>query len=208
MGLALGIGELVIAIEEDDPEFLDETVAEFALMNEVLADHGIPPHLEPRDFVIPEPRCPIASFPYSYLHALRRIAARSLATNAPSAPTAIVDLDEQLNAMTMPSCHLLYHSDCEGYYLPIDFPTAVTDERLRGGIVGSSVRLLAELRCVAPHLGIELENGVLNAEAEELLVNELLATDSNELTEAKTAWFALFDAAEQSLRFKSAILLG
>ncbi|HEY2308559.1 MAG TPA: hypothetical protein VGI05_22025 [Streptosporangiaceae bacterium] len=43
-----------------------------------------------------------------------------------------------------PFDHLIHHSDCEGYYVPVDFGQVIVDERLAGGYLGSSVRLLAE----------------------------------------------------------------
>jgi len=53
-----------------------------------------------------------------------------------------------------PFDHLIYHSDCEGYYVPADFLQVIIDERLAGGQLGSSVRLLAETRYIAAALGL------------------------------------------------------
>ena len=53
-------------------------------------------------------------------------------------------IDDQTRAS-----HLVNHSDCEGYYLPDDFPEPqwirTTGERESALSVGSSVRLLSEL---------------------------------------------------------------
>lgn len=53
-----------------------------------------------------------------------------------------------------PFDHLIYHSDCEGYYVPVDFERVIVDESLVGGHLGSSVRLLAETRRIAAALGL------------------------------------------------------
>jgi hypothetical protein len=53
-----------------------------------------------------------------------------------------------------PFDHLIHHSDCEGYYVPVDFGQVIVDERLAGGYLGSSVRLLAETRRIAAALDL------------------------------------------------------
>lgn len=48
----------------------------------------------------------------------------------------------------LPDSHLVHHSDCDGYYLPSDFIKPIRADQDGNGCVsiGSSVRLLAELR--------------------------------------------------------------
>ncbi|SNR83599.1 hypothetical protein SAMN05216252_101339 [Actinacidiphila glaucinigra] len=53
-----------------------------------------------------------------------------------------------------PFDHLIHHSDCEGYYVPVDFAHVIVDKKARGGYLGSSVRLLAETRRLAEALGL------------------------------------------------------
>ena len=53
-----------------------------------------------------------------------------------------------------PFDHLIYHSDCEGYYVPADFLRVIVDEKAVGGYLGSSVRLLTETRRIAAALGL------------------------------------------------------
>lgn len=50
--------------------------------------------------------------------------------------------------------HLVHHSDCDGYYVPVDFAQVIVSDSLAGGYLGSSVRLLAELRRIAGFLGL------------------------------------------------------
>lgn len=65
--------------------------------------------------------------------------------------------------------HLLCHSDCEGFYLPVDFEVVLIDsqdqDRIPGGLLGSSYRLRDELLAIAPALGITVSDGEL-ADAE------------------------------------------
>ncbi|MFG3093927.1 hypothetical protein [Streptomyces sp. NPDC048202] len=53
-----------------------------------------------------------------------------------------------------PFDHLVHHSDCEGYYVPIEFDHVIVDKAVPGGYLGSSVRLLAETRRLAEALGL------------------------------------------------------
>jgi hypothetical protein len=211
MGLTLGIGELVLASEEDDLEFLDECRARFALLSQVLMEHGLPAHAEPENFEFPPSQCSIVSFPYSRLRYLRRFAAHVLGSRGRVPPLLEEDNDpttdpivERLNT---PEYHLIYHSDCEGYYVPIDFPQVIVDERVTGLMIGSTYRLLDELSRIAPFLEIKLDNGKLSDRDAQKLNTEILK-GSGEFVAEKLAWFALYDAARQSLLCKSAIVFG
>jgi hypothetical protein len=56
--------------------------------------------------------------------------------------------------------HLLHHSDAEGFYLPIDFADVLypsEELEIAGGMVGSSIRLLAECQCITQVLAIPAE---------------------------------------------------
>lgn len=62
--------------------------------------------------------------------------------------------------------HLMFHSDCEGYYFPADFPEVIFETRdVPGGTVGSSQRLLHECEVLAGTLRLPL---TIDPEAEEL----------------------------------------
>jgi len=101
---------------------------------------------------------------YSGLHALRRVAVHlaesgtlpdpleaSKATGDPLLKKAYAALPGDPAG---PFDHLIYHSDCEGYYVPVDFRQVIADEAVAGGYLGSSVRLLAETRRIAAALGL------------------------------------------------------
>lgn len=53
-----------------------------------------------------------------------------------------------------PFDHLIYHSDWDGFYVPVDFAQVIVDENVDGYFLGSSVRLLEETRRVAGILGL------------------------------------------------------
>ena len=102
---------------------------------------------------------------YSGLHAVRRAAVYLARTGALPAPLAEAHraADDPLLKKAYaqppgqpagPFDHLIYHSDCEGYYVPVDFGQVIVDEGLPGGYLGSSVRLLAETRRIASALSL------------------------------------------------------
>lgn len=102
---------------------------------------------------------------YSGLHAVRRLAVHLAADGRLPEP-----LDEGRRATDDPLLtevyrsvpgdppgpfdHLIHHSDCEGYYVPVDFARVIVDEKAPGGPLGSSVRLLAEVRRIAEAIGL------------------------------------------------------
>lgn len=114
---------------------------------------------------------------YSGLHTVRRVAVHLAETGTLPDP-----LEEACKAAGDPLLrkayagfpgepagpfdHLIHHSDCEGCYVPVDFGQVIADERLAGGYLGSSVRLLAETRRIASALGLP---GDLDPDSEEVL---------------------------------------
>ena len=65
-----------------------------------------------------------------------------------------------------------------------------------------------ELVRIAPHLGIRLNDGILSDDDAEELSRQILNDDAGDYATEKMVWFALFDAAEQSIEYRSAILFG
>ena len=166
MGLAISTHFLadMLANDAEGAESITESIA---LVNEFLDEAGLPRHTEPTE-VRTRKRPHTSSFPYSFLHYLRRAFAcvhevRILTPVAedddPSEDDAIED------ASTLFDTHLLCHLDAEGYYVPIEFEDVIfdTDERgLAGGSLGSTQRLMAAAltggQAVTEDLGLELEN--------------------------------------------------
>jgi hypothetical protein len=126
MGLAVSLG--VLACDSDaDPDGVKWLRAGFRQVNQVLAAHGLPPHEEPECLPDIPYRGQLLGFPYSWLHYLRRAVA--FARQAPEQfcpvaegenPADDARIDRELSVVL--DSHLICHSDCEGFYVPIDFP--------------------------------------------------------------------------------------
>ena len=211
MGLAIETGFLADMLA-NDPEGVEWFEAELAVVNRVLKSERLPVHVEPRGPAPARSRAAVTSFPYSTLHHLRRAYAHRVrdpswvATPFPADenPAADAEVEAQTEQFTS---HLLCHSDSEGFYLPIDFPDVVfssEDDDIAGGMLGSSQRLVAELRLVAPALGIALVDGELS-DAEAARVNAL-AVDDGPMWHEYAAWIALFEAARASIEYGTAIV--
>ncbi|WP_051732870.1 hypothetical protein [Kitasatospora phosalacinea] len=157
MGLDVMVGALIGA-DEDTAEWFRE---ECAAIGAVLAREGLPGWREPES----GPHFGERIWGYSGLHALRRLAAHlaasgrlpeplddgARATDDPVLTAAYQDVPDDPPG---PFDHLVHHSDCEGYYVPVDFAPVLADSELSGGLLGSSVRLLAELDELARALGL------------------------------------------------------
>lgn len=206
MGLAVGVGVLADLIIHD-PEGADWTRRSIASLNAALQRNGQPEHVEPERFAKPlfGLRRSCTSFPYSFLHYLRRAFAH-VREGRP------VPDDDQLrpehdsvveDASTMFDSHLLCHSDAEGFYVPIDFGDPIFDDELPGAMLGSSQGLLRELIEVAPHIGVTLDDGRPTPACEaELRAIE----DGGPLWRERLVWYALFEAATLSLEHRTLIV--
>ncbi len=152
----------VLAGAEDD-EHIEMVRADFAAIGEVLGRAGAHTWAEPE--LTGAQYAEFAGWGYSGLHTVRRLAVH-LAVDGrlpePLAEARRATDDPLLNEVyeTLPGDspgpfdHLVHHSDCEGYYVPVDFARVLVDEKAPGGYLGSSVRLLAETRRLAEALGL------------------------------------------------------
>ena len=209
MGLSIEVGVLADLLA-NDPEAAEDFAHELAVANRVLAAERLPQHVESRS-TPPESRSSLASFPYSTLHHLRRAYAHRvrdpawIATPFPADADPADDADVEALTEQFAS-HLLCHSDSEGFYVPIDFADIVfsnEDDDIPGGMLGSSYRLLEELRLVAPALEIALVDGELS-DAEAARIDA--TGESDPLWAANVAWLALFEAARLSIAHRTAIV--
>lgn len=210
MGLAVEVGMLADLLQNDPEgaEWFEENLAE---VNKALLAAGHSSHSEPRSLPELQRRCPVKGYPYSYLHYLRRVAAKRLedptyvatplpAGEEPDDPA----IDREMNFMRS---HLICHSDNEGFYVPIPFLEIVfsdNPEAPGGGIIGSSDALFRELVSIAPALGIALVGHKLADHEAEKLTFEIENEDL--LWIEKTVWFDLFEAARLSLEHDTAIV--
>ena len=211
MGLAVEVGMLADQLENDEEgaEWIRESLAK---VNAVLAENNLPTHNEPEQVPPFDDRSIIGSFPYSFLHYLRRAYAHW--KQNPSAlikPCSDGEDPSDDPAIDEESCmfdsHLLCHSDCEGFYLPVQFSDVLIDEkdqgRIEGGLLGSSYKLAEELTAMAPSLGIHLADGQLTDDAADAIRSNV--ESETELWIERGVWLTLFEAARLSIQHKSAI---
>lgn len=196
MGLAIGVGVLADLINNDEEgaEWMRRSVS---ALNKVLVENGLPPHEEPQrlpTFL----RRSVTSYPYSFLHYLRRAFAcvvKGKQLRIGNMTDADFDFVQDVTIDYM-DLHLLSHSDAEGFYVPQEFRDPLCDDRLPGGFAGSLPQLLKELARVAPVLDIHLVEGRLLPEDANKLAS---VEDSDPLFREKIVWFSLHEAAHLCL---------
>jgi hypothetical protein len=205
MGLCISVGFLA-ELAVDDPDALEDIRQDFQAINQVLRSNHLPVYTEPETLPELDDRTAVVGFPYSFLHYLRRFYARCV--NQPGVIPPPITKEEDptkdpiLDKVASNKHHLLWHSDCEGFYVPIDFPLAIEDKDLSGAYLGSSVRLMSELISVAKPLGIQVESGQLsNEEANAIAKDE----EAHLYYRERLVWLSLFEAARLSLKFQTAI---
>ncbi len=210
MGLAITVG-ILADLAENDLETVEAVGADFDVINEVLRRNGLPDHHEPTSLPEFDDRTGINGFPYSFLHYLRRFHARRIAqpdqVPAPLAEGESPAHDPVLEEVGSPRHHLLWHSDCEGYYVPIDFPEVLAGDGIAGAGIGSSVRLLDELKLVAAPLGIVLHDGKLS-DADAASIAEEDEKNGGPFWIERLVWLALFEAARLSIEQRAAVHFG
>jgi hypothetical protein len=209
MGLAVVVGPLaeVLAEDAEDIECAERIRFDFAAINNALRKSGLPAHNEPETLPEFASRAPIISFPYSCLHYLRRAYAYRIQDPDSPLPEPADGEDPSedpiIERMSTPKHHLLWHSDAEGYYVPIDFETVIEHDDLPGLMLGSSHRLFQELIYVAPTLGITLDGQTLSdVQAERI---EKIIADEGHLHIELMVWILLFEAARLSIEHGTAI---
>ena len=197
MGLDIGVGLLAREVRGQAPDASPDLQRPFDMLNLVLAEAGMEPHREPLD-IADEQVFDAQMWGYSGLHTVRRLAAYhalrgslppcDLGTDEASADPVVEELyrahDRYFHARrrnwlaklftpTPPKPkfqHLLWHSDCEGFYVPRSFDEVVLDRATPqrdglGAMIGSTVRLHEECRELARLIdlpdGIDPEDEVL-----------------------------------------------
>lgn len=208
MGLSISVGHLAWCVAEGEDEQLEDVRDDLRRINRVLAAHGLPPHVEP--WVLPpfRDRCTGVGLPYTMVHYLRRAVA--YARHAPKRftpctgdPTADPLVDRELSVHF--DSHLICHSDCDGFYVPIDFPEPLYEDAGTGiGQLGSSHAALRELVLTAPVLGIRLRNGALP----DAVADELNAERDGPLRTERYAWFKFYERFRRSVEQEAAAWFG
>jgi hypothetical protein len=212
MSLTMSVG-LLAFLHREDSDCVEQLQAALADVNRLLVAEGLPEHHEPASLPPIETGPHLGGFPYSWLHYLRR--AYAYAVRCPGDlkpleedddPTTDDILDRELSRC---SSHLICHSDCEGFYVPIDFPEplyATREIEIEGGMLGSSQGVLRELVRVAPLIGIQLKDGVLSArQAREMSEEE---PGKHPYWLERQVWLTFHEKANASVRYASAICFG
>ncbi len=209
MSLSVTVG--LFSDVDDDPAPLEDLADDIDRINVLLAKRGFGAHTEPRQFDDSGDRSGLVSYPYSFLHYLRRFYAHCVHQPQypppPLMPGADPAADPVLAVVASPGHHLLWHSDCEGYYVPVEFSRVIESSVIPGDFLGSSQRLLAELVLVAPALGISLQDGVLDDTQAEAIAT-LDDPASEPLGIERTVWLNLFEAARRSVEGRALIVFG
>ncbi|WP_055545571.1 hypothetical protein [Streptomyces sp. NBRC 110028] len=159
---------------------------------------------------------PVAGFDYDALHFLRRAYLLQLC-GLEVAPVDELGGDyEQLLEMFEPTAqqsHLVWHYDHAGAYVPVDFPSPLSNDELMegGGPLGSSHGLLRELEAVAPALGIDPGNppAAPTPPARPTSLEEPAAPgpyEDSPFARERHVWLGLHAAATRSLSQGSMIL--
>lgn len=203
MGLAIEVEMLAdqLVHDQEGAEWIRRSVD---AVNAVLMRNGASTFTEPTT-ASGDQRRGIGSYPYSFLHYLRRAYAFAR-EGMELTPTEELDADSDSvveDASTMFDSHLLCHSDCEGFYAPVDFADPIFDDDVPGGMLGSSHGLRRELLDIAPALGIELANDAPTAAA----IDKLIATeDGTPFWRENIVWLSLWEACRVSIERSSMIV--
>lgn len=210
MGLSITVG-ILADLAENDPESVEEFEQDFEIINDVLRRHGLAGHQEPTTLPMLDDRSGVTGLPYSFLHRLRRYYAHRIASPDEIPPPVAAgekpDHAPVLEKIGSPEHHLLWHSDCEGYYVPIDFPKVLEDRHVAGAGIGSSFRLLKELTLIASPLGIVLHEGKLS-DTDACLIAEADEDNGGPYWIERLVWLTLYEASRLSIQHRAAIHFG
>jgi hypothetical protein len=129
MGLTASIG--LLDSMRGNPDALASFRTRFTAVNDVLRAAGLPAHEEPAELPPHVYQSELDSIGWDWLHCLRRLHALVLQGIEPTPPPEdyppreldpVLDLELSVHQRS----HLIVHSDAQGWYVPIDFPTCST----------------------------------------------------------------------------------
>lgn len=213
MGLSISVG--VLASHHTDKEACAYFRRHFKEVNRLLKTNKLPPHKEPAKLPpLDHRKRTVIGQPYGNLHHLRRAVAYALCGHATLPDFGDANpLEDDLYEGVLFSfeSHVICHSDCAGFYVPVDFAEPLYDNLknsdphcIVGGILGSSQGAMRELVKVAPLLGIRLRAGQLS-DREFARLDALSHAHSSQGT-ALHVWLNFFEAARLSIEHNTAIV--
>jgi len=212
VGLSVSVGSLAFLLNHDE-EGAAGTREDLVHVNRVLQANDLPAHVEPEELPELSHRADLGGFPYGWLHYLRRAVAYARQAPREFRPVAEGEdpsqddrIDRELSVLM--DSHLICHSDCEGYYVPIDFPDPLYDDEdaLVGGILGSSQRAQAELIQTAPLLGIDLTDGGPTKTIIDTIRDEEYG--AHPLGIERKVWLSLYEKFRLSVEHGTAVVFG
>jgi hypothetical protein len=214
MGLSMSVGVLAFQRKHaaEDAEALRQELAD---VNRLLRSNGLPPHEEPEKLPRLKSRFRHVGQPYGWLQYLRRAVAHALRGRKKLKPIGRSKdpTKDPLHhdVLFAAESHVICHSDCEGFYVPVDFPDPLYDDLpdedehcIIGGILGSSQGAMRELVLVAPLLGVELADGVLSDQEAEKIHQE--QEEDSPFWIERQVWLEFFETARLSIKYKTAIV--
>ncbi len=212
MGLAIGVGMLA-KFDGVDGKAAARIRRDIDAINTELEARDLRKHREPESFDESlDSRASLTSFPYSWLHYLRRFAAHVMRDPKwvpyPVEPGEDPAEDPVLRQMYRDmDSHLLCHSDSEGYYVPVDFSELILDpeHEISGGVVGSSHQLRRELSVLSDALEIQLDDDGQLSDGVAQEVSEQRPTSIPFAIE-RLVWLALWESTRLSIERRTAIV--
>jgi len=158
-GIGILTGVFADFLEDDDPTVLQKLRKEFAIINDLLRERGYPEHEEP-DYA-PSMLGPgeekLASTSVVCLQRAMACHIAGVAIRSGASTREDVLFTRQVRDTEGSHSHLLNHFVEAGFYVPVDFEMPIRSDRLQDRYVGSCQRLEAELRVLAPLLGLQWE---------------------------------------------------
>jgi hypothetical protein len=153
------------------------------------------------------------SFPYGWLHFVRRIGVH-LRLDPAWSLDEVDDPDDDdeyrrfgddyFDTEVLEGCHLYCHSDSEGLYVPIEFPRVISGPGVPGGFLGSSQHLLRELTAVGQKLGFDWRGERPPDREMQRAIDP--AQDVLPLFREKYVFAQLYEIARLSVAWKSSIV--
>lgn len=213
MGLSVEVNFLGYLINEEDTTAVNWFREELKMINRALEHSSLPFHIEPEEYLNLSYRTPITSFPYHFVqHFHRAVAyARNGVTKYYSVPDDANDLIRNefmdIEVLEKMDSHLICHSDCEGYYVPIEFNEIIFDDNnfpITGGMLCSSQKGLEELILTAPLIGIKLNDNCQPEDHEFVRLKD--DDETSEFWRERIVWLTFYEAFKHSIQANTAVV--
>lgn len=208
MSLSVWVGGLSECLKSEDRSERSAARRDLREINRLLVANGLPRHTEPETLPRMRSRYRGLGLPYDWLDYLRR--AIAFARQAPDEFTPVAKGEDPAedgwieHEWALNESHVICHSDCEGYYVPVDFPDPLhhdSDDEIGGGILGSSYAGMRELLLVAPLINIPLRRGVVSAE----IIARINRERRGRFYIERQVWMELFEAFRLSIKHGTAV---